>query len=319
MRNADKRDRRRERAVASLGEHYPVPYSQPDSEPFAVSFVNCVRNTVPAAVADLRVSRFQPRSDGVGWFDADAGEFTHGIPESSQQTEAVNPEKPIAKAASYSECLDLMHRLMAYRHQPIHSELMKIRDKYSMLHVDVLILIYHFAKLCSGAILEIGAFVGGATIAAALGIRDSGQEKKLIAVEAGGSVKHKRLGTRNILRDLERNLAKERVGRMVTLVEGHSFKTATMSAVRQALGSDQVGLLILDADAAKRRDIDCYRDKFADGSWIVIEDIFGADANEKITPSRADVDALVAEGLLDPLGFYGWSTWIGRWRGCDWS
>src|SRR6266480_1808475 len=118
MRNADKRDRRRERAVASLGEHY----SQPDSEPFAVSFVNCVRNTVPAAVADLRVSRFQPRSDGVGWFDADAGEFTHGIPKSSQQTEAVNPEKPIAKAASYSECLDLMHRLMAYRHQPIHSD-----------------------------------------------------------------------------------------------------------------------------------------------------------------------------------------------------
>ncbi|HEY5767861.1 MAG TPA: hypothetical protein VIS53_08500, partial [Candidatus Udaeobacter sp.] len=91
-----------------------------------------------------------------------------------------------------NECLDLMHRLMAYRHEPIHSELMKIRDKYSMLHLDVLILIYHFAKLCSGAILEIGAFVGGATIAAALGVRDSGREKKLIAIEPGGSVKHKR-------------------------------------------------------------------------------------------------------------------------------
>jgi len=48
---------------------------------------------------------------------------------------------------------------------------------------------------------------------------------------------------------------------------------------------------------------------------MVIDDIYGADANEKITPSRADVDALVAEGLLDPLGFYGWSTWVGRWRG----
>ena len=186
--------------------------------------------------------------------------------------------------------------------------------------MDVLILVYHFAKLCSGAILEIGAFVGGATIAAALGVRDSGQEKKLIAVEPGGSVKHKRLGTRNILRDLERNLARERVANMVTLVKGKSFKPETMSAVRQALGSDQVGLLILDADAAKRRDVDCYRDKFAEGSWMVIDDIYGADANEKITPSRADVDALVAEGLLDPLGFYGWSTWIGRWRGrASWS
>jgi hypothetical protein len=227
----------------------------------------------------------------------------------------VNPEKPIAKTANHNECLDLMHRLMAYRHEPIHSELMKIRDKYSMLHLDVLILIYHFAKICAGAILEIGAFVGGATISAAFGIRDSGHEKNLIAVEPGGSVKHKRLGTRNIFRDLERNLAKERVANMVTLVKGKSFKPETMSAVRQALGSDQVGLLILDADAAKRRDVDYYRDKFANGCWIVIDDIYGVDANEKITPSRADVDALVAGGLLEPLGFYGWSTWVGRWRG----
>ena len=67
---------------------------------------------------------------------------------------------PIAQPASYNDWLDLMHTLMAYRHEPINSKLMKIRHKYSMLHVDVLILIYHFAKLCSGAVLEIGAFVG---------------------------------------------------------------------------------------------------------------------------------------------------------------
>ena len=294
-----------------MGKHYPFPHSQP----FAVCFVNCVRNTLSVTVADVRISRFQPRSNAIGWFDARAGAFTSGIPKSSQQTEAVNPGNPITQAAGYNDCLDLMHSVMAYRHEPIHSQLMKIRDKYSMLHVDVLILVYHFARLCSGAILEIGAFVGGATIAAALGVRDSGQEKKLIAIEPGGSVKHKRLGTRNILRDLERNLARERVANMVTLLKGKSFKPETMSAVGQALDSDQVGLLILDADAAKRRDVDCYGDKFADGCWMVIDDIYGADANEKITPSRADVDALVAEGLLDPLGFYGWSTWVGRWRG----
>jgi predicted O-methyltransferase YrrM len=227
----------------------------------------------------------------------------------------VNPGKPITQAASYNDCLDLMHRVMAYRHEAIHSELMKIRDKYSMLHLDVLILIYHFANLCSGAILEIGSFVGGATIAAAFGIRDSGQKKKLLTIEPGGSVKHKRLGTRNILRDLQRNLAKERVVNLVTLIKGQSFKPETISDVRQALGPDQIGLLILDADAAKRRDINCYRDKFADECWIVIDDYYGADSNEKITPSRTDVDALVAAGLLKPLGFYGWSTWVGRWRG----
>jgi len=215
----------------------------------------------------------------------------------------------------YNESLSLMHTLMQYRHEPIHSTLLKIRDRYSMLHLDVLILIYHFAKICSGAILEIGAFVGGATIAAAFGVRDSGQKKKLIAIEPGGSVRHKRLGTRNILRDLERNLTRERVTDFVTLIKGQSFKPETVSAVCRVLDLDQVGLLILDADAAKRRDIDCYRDKFTDGAWMVIDDCYGAGANEKITPSRADVDALVDAGLLEPLGFYGWSSWVGRWWG----
>jgi len=217
----------------------------------------------------------------------------------------------------FNDCLNLMHTLMEYRQEPIHSKLLKIRDKYSMLHLDVLILIYHFAKICSGNILEIGAFVGGATIAAAFGVRDSGMRKKLIAIEPGGSVKHKRLGTRNIFRDLERNLARQRVSELVTTIKGRSFDPTTIFAVNEMLGAEKVGLLILDADAAKRRDIECYRERFADGCWVVIDDYYGADANAKITPSRADVDSLTRADCLQPLGFYGWSTWVGRWRGAQ--
>jgi len=213
-----------------------------------------------------------------------------------------------------NESLNLMHTLMAYRHEPIHSKLLKIRDKYSMLHLDVLILIYHFAKICSGSILEIGAFVGGATIAAALGVCDSGAHKKLIAIEPGGSVKHKRLGTRNIFRDLERNLARQHVSEMVTTIKGRSFDRATISAVDDTLGHGKIGLLILDADAAKRRDIECYGERFVDRCWMVIDDYYGTDANAKITPSRTDVDALITAGYLESVGFYGWSTWVGRWR-----
>jgi L-amino acid N-acyltransferase YncA/predicted O-methyltransferase YrrM len=216
-----------------------------------------------------------------------------------------------------SDNLNLMYLLMQYRHEAIHSKLLKIRDKYSMLHLDVLILIYHFAKICSGNILEIGAFVGGGTIAAALGVRDSGKRKKLITIEPGGSVKHKRLGTRNIFRDLQRNLAKQGVLEMVTLIKGRSFDVTTIRAVSESLGPDKIGLLILDADAAKQRDIQCYRDKLTDNCWMVIDDYYGADSNAKITPSRADVDALAASGYLEPLGFYGWSTWVGRWQGAQ--
>jgi len=220
-------------------------------------------------------------------------------------------------ASHFNDSLNLMHTLMEYRQESIHSKLLKIRDKYSMLHLDVLILVYHFAKICSGNILEIGAFVGGATIAAAFGVRDSQTPKKIITIEPGGSVKHKRLGTRNILRDLERNLARERVSELVTTIKGRSFDPKTISAVNEMLGADKVGLLILDADAAKRRDIERYQERFADGCWMVIDDYYGTDANAKITPSRSDVDSLTTAGCLQPLGFYGWSTWVGSWRGAQ--
>src|SRR5207247_3432262 len=162
------------------------------------------------------------------------------------------------------ESVSRMHTLMEYRHQPFHAELLKIRCKYSSLHLDVLILVYHCARICAGDILEVGAFLGGATIAAAFGVRDSGQQKKLIAIEPGGSVKHKRLGTGNVLRDLGRNLAKHGVSEMVTVIKGYSFDPATVSAVQQALGPDEVDLFIIDADAATRRDMECYCESFAE-------------------------------------------------------
>ena len=110
----------------------------------------------------------------------------------------------------FEASLGLMRVLMQYRQEPIHWQMVKIRDKYSMLVLDVLLLIYHFAMVCDGAILEVGAFVGASTIAAVWGVRDSGQTKALISIEPGGAVKHERLRTKDILRDLERNLKKRR-------------------------------------------------------------------------------------------------------------
>src|SRR5438270_409878 len=219
----------------------------------------------------------------------------------------------IGSDAQLHAVFELMHTLMQYRQQPIHGELDRIRKKHSMLHLDVLLLIYHFARTCSGQILEIGACLGGATIAAARGVRDSSNRKTLIAVEQGGSLKHEYLGTRNILRDLERNLARARVSELVMLIKGRSSDPVTVAAVHQALDSDEIGLLILDADAAKQRDIDCYHDKLAPGCWMVIDDYYGP--GDKIAPARTVVDALAAAGLLERLGFYGWSPWVGRWRG----
>lgn len=75
-----------------MGKHHPFPDSQSDAESFAISFADCVRNTVSVALADVRIFGFQPRGNGIGWFDARASAFTRGIPKSSQQTKAVKKD-----------------------------------------------------------------------------------------------------------------------------------------------------------------------------------------------------------------------------------
>ena len=210
-------------------------------------------------------------------------------------------------------CLELMQKLIEYRYQKaLHHQLMKAAD-HSMLGIDVLVLIYHFARITEGNILEIGSFVGGSTIAAGLGVRDSGRPRKIISIEVGGRLDDHRMATKDICKDLKKNLSRAGLLEAVTLINGSSFDERTIATVRELTAPGQTGLFIFDADANVRRDIDCYSDTFANGCWIVIDDYFSA--TEKGGPTRIQVDELVTAGRLEPLGFYGWGTWIGRWLG----
>ena len=46
-----------------------------------------------------------------------------------------------------------------------------------MLGIDAIVMLYHCAKVSVGDVLEVGAYIGGATIAMAMGVRDSATEK----------------------------------------------------------------------------------------------------------------------------------------------
>lgn len=213
-----------------------------------------------------------------------------------------------------AEVFRLQETLLQCRRLPICGDLEKVRKRQSMLHHDVLLLVYHFASICHANVLEIGAYLGGSTTAAAWGIRDSGHAKKLITVEPGGRVDKHRLATKNILRDLKKHLAKHRIAEQVALIEGHSWSPPVPDRVREILGSDKVGLLILDADGQVKRDLDLYGDLLVDDCWLVIDDYSGPAENIKVLPTRGEVDELVAQGKLLQLGFYGWGTWIGKWK-----
>jgi predicted O-methyltransferase YrrM len=215
--------------------------------------------------------------------------------------------------ADMRDSFELMEKLIEYRHQKaLHHQLMKAAE-HSMLDIDVLVLVYHFARQSEGAILEIGSFVGGSTIAAAMGARDSGKQRKIVSIEPGGRLADHRLATRDICKTLRKNLARVGLLEAVTLITGSSFEENTITAVRQMAAPREIGLFIFDADANVQRDIDLYGDRLADRCWVVIDDYFSA--TDKGGPIRTQVDNLVTAGRLAPLGLYGWGTWVGRWTG----
>src|SRR5205085_7183305 len=114
-----------------------------------------------------------------------------------------------------------------------------------------------FARFSEDNILEIGPYIGGSTVAAAFGARESATSKKIVSIEAGGRLKHFRLASRNIIKDLKKNLARFGVAEKVTLITGRSYDEATIYQVRQLLSSSDVGLFVFDADNNVRRDLDC--------------------------------------------------------------
>ena len=221
------------------------------------------------------------------------------------------PTSQLSNSSHLNQVLELLRTLMEYRSAEVRQRLEKVGRETSMLHMDVLLLIYHFARFGAGNVLEIGPYIGGSTIAAAFGARESGTQKKIITIEAGGSVKHFRLSSRNIIKDLKKNLARFGVAEDVILINGRSSDEAIIAEVRRRLGSHEVSLFIFDAGNNVRRDLDCYGDLLNDGCWIVIDDYFGP---AKAAPLRAQVDALVSEGQLVPFGYYGWGTWVGQWQ-----
>ena len=231
-----------------------------------------------------------------------------------------DPAAP-AQSSNAPDWLRLMEALVRARHTPISGPLRTVQEKHSMLHTDVLMLLYHFARTGRGGILEVGPYLGGSTIAMAWGLRDaegSGGKpdpaRPLVTIEPGGKFpEHPSRPSDDILRDLRRNLAKREAEAWVTLVEGYSWdEKATGPKVRRALKPGSVGLVFLDADGSVERDLSLFGDLLRPDCAVVVDDYLGSEL--KSGPTREQVDARVAAGTLEPYGIYGWGTWVGRRR-----
>ncbi|HMJ05385.1 MAG TPA: hypothetical protein VK474_03925, partial [Chthoniobacterales bacterium] len=159
-----------------------------------------------------------------------------------------------------NEILELMRALAVYRSSEVRHQLTKVVEAASMLHVDALITMYHLARSAAGHVLEIGAFVGGATIAAALGVRASGAPKKILSIEPGGRLKNHRLASKDIFKDLQKNLARFGVADRVTLLRGYSSDAGVVAQVKETYAPGAVGFFMFDADDNVARDFLTYGD-----------------------------------------------------------
>jgi hypothetical protein len=88
------------------------------------------------------------------------------------------PNSALSASAHVNQVLELLRKLMEYRSSDVRLRLEKVGQAASMLHMDVLLLIYRFARFSPANVLEIGPHVGGSTIAAAYGARKSSVPKK---------------------------------------------------------------------------------------------------------------------------------------------
>ena len=150
-------------------------------------------------------------------------------------------------------------------------------------------------------------------MATALGLRERSPPATFVTVEKGGEMLQSRLGTSDIVRDLKQNLLDHGHAHQVQVVVGFSLAKKNAETVRSHLPPRSVTLLIIDADGEVRSLLDLYHELLSDHCWLVIDDYFAiGTAAAKSARTKPQVDAAVAAGELEELGFYGWGTCVGK-------
>jgi predicted O-methyltransferase YrrM len=178
----------------------------------------------------------------------------------------------------------------------------------SMLHQDTLAALYRHAYRCRGAILELGSFVGGATIVLAKAAKASRNPSPVIAVEVGGIKEHDVMPTADILADLRSNLLDHNVHERVTVVPGWSNMVS--DEVKTILNGQRIGLLVIDADGIVERDFEIYRPLLEDNASLVVDD-YNAENNVKPTTVYPWIQRMVAEGRFKQTAVLPYGTWFG--------
>ena len=105
-----------------------------------------------------------------------------------------------------------------------------------MLHRTVLTMYEHLAATTAAAILEIGAYVGGGTMAICRGIRQSGRPVPFWSIERGGEyTTHPHLPSADIFGDLQQNLRTRGLDRFVNLIQAGADEPTVVTRLQREI------------------------------------------------------------------------------------
>ena len=185
----------------------------------------------------------------------------------------------------------------------------------SMLGLEPLSAATTLAGLTSGAVVEVGTYVGGATVALGRGIKArsaSDREKTcLICMEKGGSHLLGPCPSNDILADWRRNVRTLGIDQVTPLmIEGNYGEDAKVHDVERALSGRKIGLLMIDADGYVDWTLNLFARHLTENAILIIDDYALSSETDKGSLTQPVVDRLCKLGYLERWSVIKW-TWIG--------
>lgn len=178
-----------------------------------------------------------------------------------------------------------------------------------MLHPETLAALNLLAARTRSAVLEIGPYIGGSTIAIASATRG---RVPFVTLEHGGAHDHPSLPTQDTVADLKANLERAGLSDAVQILVGISREPGMKERVAEALGGRQITLCMIDADGRVGLDFEAYQDLMAEDCVLVFDDYETRDeGNVKQSLVKSWVLEAERAGLVTRLGVLPWSTWFG--------
>lgn len=116
--------------------------------------------------------------------------------------------------------------------------------------------------------VEVGTRYAAATVALALGLKDSGRPGRIYTFDNFASSFHAELGMEENEHIVRRNLAFFGVEDLVEITVGPVEETS-----RVVPASADIGIMLLDADGALDRDVGIFYDRMVPGGTMIIDDI----------------------------------------------